>query len=50
MRSVFLPESFEAAEQGGEWNLVGVAIALLVWAVIGMVLARVTFRWIRKDS
>ena len=50
MRSVFLPATFESAEAGGSWNLVGVAIVLGIWLVVGLVLARLTFRWIRKDS
>lgn len=50
MRSVFLPSTLEAAEAGGSWNLPGVAIALAIWLVIGVILARLTFRWIRKDS
>jgi len=50
MRSVFLPSSFEAAEAGGTWNLAGVAIATAIWLVAGLIVARLTFRWIRKDS
>lgn len=50
MRSVFLPETFEVLEVGEVWNLGGVAIATGLWLVFGLVLARVTFRWIRKDS
>jgi ABC-2 type transport system permease protein len=50
MRSVFLPSTFEAAEQGASWNLPGVAIVLGIWLVVGLILARLTFRWIRKDS
>jgi ABC-2 type transport system permease protein len=50
MRSVFLPDSFKAVEQGHSWNLTGVLIATLIWLVVGLVLCRVTFRWIRKDS
>jgi ABC-2 type transport system permease protein len=50
MRSVFLPSTFEAAEQGASWNLAGVAIVLGIWLIVGLVLARLTFRWIRKDS
>ncbi|WP_280679901.1 ABC transporter permease [Cryobacterium sp. CG_9.6] len=50
MRSVFLPESFAQVEQTETWNLAGVAIALLLWLVVGLVLSRVTFRWIRKDA
>lgn len=50
MRSVFLPSTFEAAEAGGEWNLAGVAIVTGIWLVVGLVITRLTFRWIRKDS
>jgi ABC-2 type transport system permease protein len=50
MRSVFLPDSFKTLEAGHEWNLTGVLIATLIWLVVGLVLCRVTFRWIRKDS
>ncbi|MDO7880915.1 ABC transporter permease [Salinibacterium soli] len=50
MRSVFLPEAFEVLEQGESWNLAGVAIVCGIWLVVGLVLTRLTFRWIRKDS
>ena len=50
MRSVFLPETFEAAEPGGLWNLAGVVLALAAWLVAGLVACRIFFRWIRKDS
>lgn len=50
MRSVFLPETFARVEQGDSWNLGGVALVLLVWLVVGLVAARFTFRWIRKDA
>lgn len=50
MRSVFLPESFASLERGGEWALEAVAIATLLWLVVGLVVCRFTFRWIRKDS
>jgi ABC-2 type transport system permease protein len=50
MRSVFLPESFAAAEQSGTWDLPWVAGALGIWLVLGLVLSRVTFRWIRRDA
>jgi len=50
MREVFLPEQYAALEQNGEWNLAGVAIALLIWLVVGLVLSRLTFRWIRRDA
>jgi ABC-2 type transport system permease protein len=50
MRSVFLPSTFEAAEVGGTWNLAGVAMVTGIWLVAGLIAARLTFRWIRKDS
>lgn len=50
MRSVFLPDSFASQEVGGTWNLAGVALALGIWLVVGLVLCRVTFRWIRKNT
>lgn len=49
-RSVFLPSNFESLEQGGSWNLAGVAIAMAIWLVVGLIVCRLTFRWIRKDS
>ena len=50
MRAVFLPESFAALEQTGDWNLPWVAIIMGVWFVVGLLLCRMTFRWIRKDT
>jgi len=50
MRSAFLPDSFAAAEQTGTWDLIWVAGALGIWLVVGLVLSRVTFRWIRRDA
>jgi len=50
MRAVFLPGSFESVEPGGDWNLVGVAVVTGIWFVAGLIVTRLTFRWIRKDS
>ncbi len=50
MRAVFLPENFEAVETDGSWGLPAVALALGIWLVVGVIAARYTFRWIRKDS
>lgn len=50
MRSVFLPDSFHVLERGGTWGLGQVALALAVWLVVGAVLSRLTFRWIRRDA
>ncbi|GAA5230464.1 ABC transporter permease [Arthrobacter cryoconiti] len=50
MRSVFLPASFETMEPAGTWDLGLVALVMGVWLVVGLILCRLTFRWIRKDS
>mgnify|MGYP000286001931 CR=1 FL=1 len=50
MRAVFLPEDFAVLEQNEAWDLGWVAVALLVWLVIGLILSRLTFRWIRRDA
>jgi ABC-2 type transport system permease protein len=50
MRYVFLPEEYAALEQNGDWNIAGVAIALAIWLIVGLVLARLTFRWSRRDA
>ena len=50
MRSVFLPEHLAAAEQHGGWDLGTTALVLLAWTVVGLVVARLTFRWVRKDG
>lgn len=50
MRAVFLPDDFKVLEQNGEWDLGLVAIVLVAWLVIGLVVSRITFRWIRRDA
>lgn len=50
MRSVFLPGTFESMEPSGHWDLGLVAVVMGVWLVVGLILCRLTFRWIRKDS
>lgn len=50
MRAVFLPDGFEVLERGQSWDLPGIAIVCGIWLVAGLVLARLTFRWIRKDG
>ncbi|WP_061960991.1 ABC transporter permease [Demequina flava] len=50
MRSVFLPESFEAAEATGSWQLPMVAIMLSVWLVAGLIISAKTFRWLRVED
>jgi ABC-2 type transport system permease protein len=50
MRAAFLPDDFKVLEQNQEWDLGWVAIALVAWLVIGLVISRLTFRWIRRDA
>ncbi|MBU6147308.1 MAG: ABC transporter permease [Actinomycetales bacterium] len=45
MRSVFLPDSAQALEVGATWQLGTAAMVLLVWTVIGFILATRFFRW-----
>jgi ABC-2 type transport system permease protein len=50
MRAVFLPSDFEAVEPSGSWDLPLIALACGLWLVVGLIVVRVTFRWIRKDA
>jgi ABC-2 type transport system permease protein len=50
MRSVFLPDGFEASEPGGSWQLGTGAIVLTIWLVVGLVVAQRVFRWTRRDA
>ena len=50
MRAAILPDSFGAAEPNGGWELGLVAIALAVWLIVGFILSRATFRWIRRNG
>lgn len=50
LRSVFLPDSFAAAEPAGSWELGKVALILAAWCVVGLVLCVRTFRWSDKYS
>jgi ABC-2 type transport system permease protein len=44
-RYTFLPDGFKVVEQGGTWNLQGIAVALIAWTVVGGVLTAMTFAW-----
>jgi ABC-2 type transport system permease protein len=50
LRSVFLPDSFAAAEPAGSWELGRVALILAAWCVIGLVLCVRTFTWSNRYS
>jgi ABC-2 type transport system permease protein len=49
MRYVFLPDAYQGAETGGEWNLGAVALVLVVWFVVGTIGAALTFRWTKRN-
>lgn len=48
LRSVFLPDSFAAAEVAGSYELPQVALVLGAWCVGGLILCLLTFRWTTK--
>jgi ABC-2 type transport system permease protein len=48
MRSVFLPDSFAAAEPAGSWEHGRIALVLLAWGIVAGVLAMRAFRWHRR--
>lgn len=50
MRSVFLPDSFQAQELAGSWELDRVALVLAVWTLVALLLALRYFRWRRRDE
>lgn len=47
-RAAMLPDIARYLEAGEAWNLPMVAIMLGIWAVVGTVVAAVTFRWIKR--
>lgn len=50
MRSVFLPNSFQAQEVTGSWQLPQTALVLSAWTLVGLLVALRTFRWARRDA
>lgn len=50
MRSVFLPDSFAAAEARGSWEHPAAAVIMAAWMLVGLVVAARTFRWQRHDD
>jgi ABC-2 type transport system permease protein len=50
MRSVFLPDTFQANEAVGAWELDRVALILGAWVVVGLALCLRTFRWKGRDA
>lgn len=50
MRSVFLPDSAQAAEVPGSWQHGPTAVILVAWLILGLVVCVRTFRWRRRDD
>ncbi|MFA7322989.1 MAG: ABC transporter permease [Candidatus Nanopelagicales bacterium] len=50
MRYVFLPDQAQAAEVAGEWELGMCALVLVIWVILGAILALVFFRWTPRGS
>ena len=48
IRSVFLPDSFQAQEPAGSWEHGRIAIVLIAWIVGGLFVSLRTFRWQSK--
>jgi ABC-2 type transport system permease protein len=48
MRSVFLPDSYQAQEPAGSWEHGRLALVLGIWLVVGLFVAVRTFRWRNK--
>jgi ABC-2 type transport system permease protein len=48
MRSVFLPEDFATQEVAGDWELGKTALVLIIWLVLGLLVAIRTFKWSRQ--
>lgn len=50
MRSVFFPDSMASLEMGGAWEHGNAAMVLGAWAVAGLVLCVLTFRWFKRGT
>jgi len=50
MRSVFFPDALASMEMGGVWEHGRTATVLGVWAVAGLVLCVLTFRWFKRGT
>jgi ABC-2 type transport system permease protein len=48
MRSVFLPDAYQAVEPAGSWEHGRIALVLSLWCVVGLAVAVRTFRWRNK--
>lgn len=50
MRSVFFPDELASMEMAGAWELGRTALVLGAWAVAGLVLCVLTFRWFKRGT
>jgi ABC-2 type transport system permease protein len=51
MRSAFLPDSAAAAELAGSWRTGETVVILVIWAIVGMLIApRVLRRMAQRES
>ena len=48
MRSVFLPANFALKEPAGTWEIGKIALVLVIWLVVGTLLAIRSFKWSRQ--
>jgi ABC-2 type transport system permease protein len=50
MRSVFLPDQFQAQEVSGSWEHGATALVITAYLLLGLVVGARTFRWRRRDD
>lgn len=50
MRSVFFPDSWAEMEMAGTWETQRTLVILLAWALAGLVLCLLTFRWFKRGT
>ena len=50
MRSVFYPADLASAEMAGSWETGRTSLVLLAWAVGGLVLCVLTFKWFKRGT
>ena len=50
MRSVFYPSQLASAEMAGAWETGRTVLVLAAWAVGGLVLCALTFRWFKRGT
>jgi ABC-2 type transport system permease protein len=48
MRSVFLPDDFATQEVAGSWEIGKTALVLIIWLILGLIIAIKKFKWSRE--